>query len=124
MRLAIFGFVTFCAMAQTDVPMAKPESVGMSEKRLERIHAFIQDYIDTNQISGAVTLTTSALMGPSMISVISMINSLKFLPLFAASDGLVVTPSMRPMSWASLISPVSPLSIKIFMRITLPVRTG
>jgi CubicO group peptidase (beta-lactamase class C family) len=56
MRLAIFGFVTFCAMAQTDVPMAKPESVGMSEKRLERIHAFIQDYIDTNQISGAVTL--------------------------------------------------------------------
>src|ERR1700719_3718231 len=56
MRLAIFGFVTLSAIAQTDVPMAKPESVGMSEKRLERIHAFIQDYIDTNQISGAVTL--------------------------------------------------------------------
>jgi len=56
MRLAIFGFVTLSAIAQTDVPMAKPESVGISEKRLERIHAFIQDYIDTNQISGAVTL--------------------------------------------------------------------
>jgi CubicO group peptidase (beta-lactamase class C family) len=56
MRLAIFGFVTFCAMAQSDIPMAKPESVGMSEKRLERIHAFIQDYVDTNQIAGAVTL--------------------------------------------------------------------
>ena len=42
--------------AQAELPMAKPESVGMSSKRLERIHAFIQDYIDTNQIAGAVTL--------------------------------------------------------------------
>ena len=42
--------------AQSDVPMAQPESVGMSSKRLERIHSFIQDYIDTNQIAGAVTL--------------------------------------------------------------------
>ena len=42
--------------AQADLPMAKPESVGMLSKRLERIHAFIQDYIDTNQIAGAVTL--------------------------------------------------------------------
>jgi CubicO group peptidase (beta-lactamase class C family) len=42
--------------AQSDLPMAKPESVGMSSKRLERIHAFIQDYIDSNQIAGAVTL--------------------------------------------------------------------
>ena len=44
------------AAAQSDIPMAKPETVGMSAKRLERIHAFIQDYIDTNQIAGAVTL--------------------------------------------------------------------
>jgi len=42
--------------AQGDLPIAKPEAVGMSSKRLERIHAFIQDYIDTNQIAGAVTL--------------------------------------------------------------------
>lgn len=42
--------------AQSDLPMAKPETVGMSSQRLERIHAFIQDYIDTNQIAGAVTL--------------------------------------------------------------------
>jgi hypothetical protein len=62
-----------------------------------------------------VTLTTAALIGPSTISVISMIRSLKFLPLFAASVGLVVTPSMRPISCASLISLVSPLSMKIFM---------
>jgi len=44
------------AVAQTDLPIAKPETVGMSSKRLERIHAFIQDYIDSNQIAGAVTL--------------------------------------------------------------------
>jgi len=38
------------------LPMASPESVGMSSQRLQRIHAFIQEYIDTNQIAGAVTL--------------------------------------------------------------------
>ena len=43
-------------VAQTDLPLAKAESVGMSSKRLERINAFIKDYIDTNQIAGAVTL--------------------------------------------------------------------
>ena len=59
-------------------------------------------------------LTTSALMGPSTISVISMISCLKGLPLLAASEGLVVTPSIRPIDWASLISSVSPESIKIF----------
>jgi len=43
-------------VAQADLPFAKAESVGMSSKRLERINAFIKDYIDTNQIAGAVTL--------------------------------------------------------------------
>src|SRR5436189_4699293 len=43
-------------IAQVDLPFAKAETVGMSSKRLERINAFIKDYIDTNQIAGAVTL--------------------------------------------------------------------
>ena len=43
-------------VAQSDLPMAKPETVGVSSKRLERVKAFIQEYIDTNQIAGAVTL--------------------------------------------------------------------
>jgi CubicO group peptidase (beta-lactamase class C family) len=43
-------------LAQADLPFAKAETVGMSSKRLERINAFIKDYIDTNQIAGAVTL--------------------------------------------------------------------
>ena len=50
----IAGLVT--ASAQADLPFAKAETVGMSSKRLERINAFIKDYIDTNQIAGAVTL--------------------------------------------------------------------
>jgi CubicO group peptidase (beta-lactamase class C family) len=50
----IAGLVT--ASAQADLPFAKAETVGMSAKRLERINAFIKDYIDTNQIAGAVTL--------------------------------------------------------------------
>jgi CubicO group peptidase (beta-lactamase class C family) len=44
------------ASAQTDLPMAKAETVGMSSKRLERITAFIKGYIDRNEIAGAVTL--------------------------------------------------------------------
>src|SRR6266850_7006985 len=48
--------VPIVAFAQTDLPFAKAETVGMSSKRLERINAFIKGYIDTNQIAGAVTL--------------------------------------------------------------------
>jgi len=42
--------------AQADLPMAKAESVGMSSKRLDRIHEYIQGYMDRNEIAGAVTL--------------------------------------------------------------------
>lgn len=42
--------------AQSDMPVAKAESVGMSSKRLERIHEYIQGYMDRNEIAGAVTL--------------------------------------------------------------------
>jgi CubicO group peptidase (beta-lactamase class C family) len=48
------GLVTMSA--QADLPLAKAETVGMSSKRLERINAFIKDYVDSNQIAGAVTL--------------------------------------------------------------------
>src|SRR5690349_18491705 len=42
--------------AQTDLPIGKAESVGMSSKRLERIHQYIQGYMDRGEIAGAVTL--------------------------------------------------------------------
>ena len=58
--VAVLSLVALAAferpLAQSDLPTAKPETVGVSSKRLERVKAYIQDYIDTNQIAGAVTL--------------------------------------------------------------------
>jgi CubicO group peptidase (beta-lactamase class C family) len=54
--IAVVLAIPFCLAAQSDLPMAKAETVGMSTQRLERIHAFMKDYIDTNQIAGSVTL--------------------------------------------------------------------
>src|SRR5436190_12324579 len=57
MALAIAcGALRLVVRADSDVPMAKPEAVGISSKRLERIHAFIQGYMDRHEIAGAVTL--------------------------------------------------------------------
>ena len=42
--------------AEDELPMASPESVGMSSERLQRIKTYFQEYIDANQIAGAVTL--------------------------------------------------------------------
>tara|TARA_B100000809_G_scaffold170365_3_gene167706 strand:- start:1853 stop:3139 length:1287 start_codon:yes stop_codon:yes gene_type:complete len=42
--------------AAEDVTVVDPESVGMSSERLQRINTFINEYIDANQIAGAVTL--------------------------------------------------------------------
>jgi CubicO group peptidase (beta-lactamase class C family) len=38
------------------IPTAKPEEVGLSSERLQRIHEMIQRYMDDGSISGAVTL--------------------------------------------------------------------
>lgn len=47
------------ALAQTPpsgLPMAEPESVGMSSERLQRIDAFTQRYINEQMVAGTVTL--------------------------------------------------------------------
>ena len=54
--VAALVIASHLTLAQADLPFAKAETVGMSSKRLERINAFIKDYVDTNQIAGAVTL--------------------------------------------------------------------
>src|SRR4051794_23416176 len=54
-------------------------------------------------------------MGPLISSQISTTTSLYLRPLLAISDGLVVTPSTRPMAAASRISPTSPVSMKNFI---------
>ena len=40
----------------TAAPVVKPESVGFSSERLERLHALIQGEIDQKQLAGAVTI--------------------------------------------------------------------
>lgn len=39
-----------------DMTVGKPESVGFSSERLERLHALIQGEIDTKKLAGAVTI--------------------------------------------------------------------
>jgi len=47
---------TLAAPLTADVPLGKPEDVGMSSDRLRRIHEAVQRHIDAGEISGAVTL--------------------------------------------------------------------
>ena len=49
-------FLVPALRAAEDVTVAEPESVGMSSERLQRINTFIGEYIDADQIAGAVTL--------------------------------------------------------------------
>lgn len=49
-------FVLLGTSAAQDLPTAKPESVGLSSDRLERIATTVQHNIDDKRIAGAVTL--------------------------------------------------------------------
>ena len=53
----LLGFLVLavCALAQ-DLPTGKPESLGLSSERLERIGTVVQQNIDDKRIAGAVTL--------------------------------------------------------------------
>jgi CubicO group peptidase (beta-lactamase class C family) len=59
-RLSLSMFACILILAATgaaqDLPTAKPESVGLSSERLERISKTIQKDIDDKHIAGAVTL--------------------------------------------------------------------
>src|SRR5882724_9755219 len=50
-----FVAVALAAFAQ-EVPTAKPETLGLSSERLERISTAVQRGIDDKRIAGAVTL--------------------------------------------------------------------
>jgi CubicO group peptidase (beta-lactamase class C family) len=61
--LAALAVSTFAALRaqqptgpQIDMTPVKPESVGFSSERLERLHAFIQGEVNARQIAGAVTI--------------------------------------------------------------------
>src|SRR5262245_12550643 len=51
--LTLAGIATAAAQ---ELPTAKPESVGLSSDRLERITAKVQQTVDEKRIAGAVTL--------------------------------------------------------------------
>jgi CubicO group peptidase (beta-lactamase class C family) len=56
-RRSLIAVLALSLTAAT-VPNGKPEDVGMSSERLQRINDVIKSYIDSNQISGAVTMVT------------------------------------------------------------------
>src|SRR6266542_512254 len=53
--LLVLLVLSALAFAQ-DLPAAKPESVGLSSERLERIATVVQRDIDDKRVAGAVTL--------------------------------------------------------------------
>ncbi len=55
MRLVFLALLSVSVFSQTPSKL-KPEEVGLSSERLPRINEVIKRYIETNQISGAVTL--------------------------------------------------------------------
>ncbi|MDP2126179.1 MAG: serine hydrolase domain-containing protein [Pseudohongiella sp.] len=50
------SWMTHAQTPASGLPMADPESVGMSAERLQRIDAFTQRYIDNEMVAGTVTL--------------------------------------------------------------------
>jgi CubicO group peptidase (beta-lactamase class C family) len=52
----VLALAAIAAAAAQELPTAKPESVGLSSERLERIAAKVQQTIEEKRIAGAVTL--------------------------------------------------------------------
>jgi CubicO group peptidase (beta-lactamase class C family) len=53
---AVLFAVLALPLTAASIPTAKPEDVGLSSERLQRVHQMIQRHIDAGDISGAVTL--------------------------------------------------------------------
>ena len=49
-------FAAAISLVAAPLPSAKPEDVGLSTERLQRIHTMVQRHVDLGDISGAVTL--------------------------------------------------------------------
>jgi CubicO group peptidase (beta-lactamase class C family) len=54
--VALVALVALPASATGPLPSTKPEAVGLSQERLDRIHAMVKKHIDAGEISGAVML--------------------------------------------------------------------
>jgi CubicO group peptidase (beta-lactamase class C family) len=54
-RSLLFLVAAF-SLTAASLPSSKPEDVGLSSERLQRIHAMVQRHMDAGEITGAVTL--------------------------------------------------------------------
>lgn len=54
--IALVMFGSFAYAENGRVPTARPESVGMSSDRLERVSSTMQGYIDRNELAGTIVL--------------------------------------------------------------------
>ena len=52
----IFFAITVTSLTAASLPNSKPEDVGLSTERLQRIHMMVQRHMDLGEISGAVVL--------------------------------------------------------------------
>src|SRR6185436_3560459 len=53
-RIAVLALAV--ALTAASLPSDKPEAVGLSSERLQRINQMIQRYMDDGEISGAITM--------------------------------------------------------------------
>ena len=54
--LSVFLVLSLAALAADELPLAAPESVGMSSKRLDRIGPWLDGFIEREEAAGFVTL--------------------------------------------------------------------
>ena len=57
-RFAIVLLAVLTLTAASAVPSVKPEDVGMSSERLQRVNEVIKTYIDAGTITGGVTMVS------------------------------------------------------------------
>src|SRR6516162_4410882 len=53
---ALLFSIAASTLVAASLPTSKPEDVGLSSERLQRIHAMVARHMDLNDISGAVIL--------------------------------------------------------------------
>jgi hypothetical protein len=63
-------FVVALATTAQELPTAKPETIGLSSERLERIGKAVQKSIDDKRIAGAVTLVVRQVVSRRRASVV------------------------------------------------------
>ena len=107
--------VTFTIVPSSESALQTCSPSGVSGTLTVTLGAILASLRPSASIGSYSVAATSALTGPGTIAQISATTSMKLRPLLATSDGLVVTPSTRPVAARSLMSATSAVSMKNFM---------